>query len=135
MFESLTLRGQSGIFLRLSYGPLPLKFTSRFGDVNYMQYIKLDKPLGERKSPPRLDCDPDRHQILLLTCSFYHPGPLHEISSQAVHNFLSNIADIQTDRQTNATKNIISLSHGGKNMTSISIIQIFLGIQWSTQLR
>ena len=50
--------------------------------------------------------DTDHHQNL-ITCSFYHPGPLHKISSQSVHNALSNVAnkkDIKTDKQTNATK-------------------------------
>ena len=35
----------------------------------------------------------DRHQNL-TTCSFYHPGPFHNISSQSIDNFLIN-------RQTN----------------------------------
>ena len=33
-------------------------------------------------------------------------GPVHKISSQSVHNFLSNVVHRQTNRQTNATKNI-----------------------------
>ena len=46
---------------------------------------------------------PDHHQIL-ISSSLYYPGPLHKISSQSVHNFLSNVhgqTDRQTDRQTN----------------------------------
>ena len=38
---------------------------------------------------------PDHHQNLIS--SLYHPGPLHKISSQSVHNFLSNVHR-QTDR-------------------------------------
>ena len=49
---------------------------------------------------------PDHHQNL-ISSSLYYPGPLHKISSQSVHNFLSNVVqtDRQTDKQTNATKN------------------------------
>ena len=42
---------------------------------------------------------PDHHQNL-ISSSLYYPGPLHKISSQSVHNFLSNIVHRQTDRQT-----------------------------------
>ena len=44
--------------------------------------------------------DLDHHQNL-ITCSFYHPGPPHEISSQSVYNFLSNVAYRQANRKTN----------------------------------
>ena len=56
--------------------------------------------------------DPDRHQNL-ISCSYYHPGPLHRISWQSVHSVLYNIANRQMDKkdkQTNATENTISLS-------------------------
>ena len=57
--------------------------------------------------------DPDRYQNL-ITCSFYHPGPLHKISAQCIDNFLSNVANRQTDKQKhkqfNAAENTISLS-------------------------
>ena len=56
---------------------------------------------------------PDHHQNL-ISSSLYYPGPLHKISSQSVHNFLSNVVHRQTDRQTNkqtnATKNITSFA-------------------------
>ena len=56
---------------------------------------------------------PDNHQNL-ISSSLYYPGPLHKISSQSVHYFLSNNVhrqtDRQTDRQTNATKNITSFA-------------------------
>ena len=42
---------------------------------------------------------PDHHRNL-INSSMYHPGPLHKISSQSVHNFLSNVVHRQTDRQT-----------------------------------
>ena len=47
---------------------------------------------------------PDHH-LNLLSSSVHYPGPLHKISSQSVPNFLSNVHR-QTNRQTNATKNI-----------------------------
>ena len=55
----------------------------------------------------------DNHQNL-ISSSVYYPGPLHKISSQSIHNFLSNVVhrqtDKQTDRQTNAAKNITSFA-------------------------
>ena len=42
----------------------------------------------------------DRNQSL-ITYSFYHSGPLHKLLSQSVHNILSNVANKQTERQTN----------------------------------
>ena len=55
-----------------------------------------------------LEC-PDHHQNL-ISSSLYYPGPLHKISSQSVHDFLSNVVHRQTDKQTNATKNITSFA-------------------------
>ena len=46
---------------------------------------------------------PDHHQNL-ISSSLYYSGPVHKISSQSVHNFLSNVVhrkNRQTDRQTN----------------------------------
>ena len=43
---------------------------------------------------------PDHHQNL-ISSSLYYPGPLHKISSQSVHNCLSNVVHRQTDKQTN----------------------------------
>ena len=60
------------------------------------------------RNPLKKILDPDRDPNL-ITCSFYHPEPLHKISSQSVHKFLSNVANRQTDKQTkqtNATENI-----------------------------
>ena len=55
----------------------------------------------------------DQHQTL-ISSSLYYPGPLHKISLQSVHNFLSNVVhrqtNKQTDRQTNATKIITSFA-------------------------
>ena len=42
---------------------------------------------------------PDHHQNL-ISSSLYYPGPLHKISSQSVHNFLSNVVHRQTNKQT-----------------------------------
>ena len=43
---------------------------------------------------------PDHHQNL-ISSSLYYSGPVHKISSQSIHNFLSNVVHRQTDRQTN----------------------------------
>ena len=52
---------------------------------------------------------PDHHQNLIGS-SLYYPGPRHKISYQSVHNFVSNVVHRQTDKQTNATKNITSFA-------------------------
>ena len=52
---------------------------------------------------------PDHHQNL-ISSYLYYSGPVHKISSQSVHNFLSNVAHRQTNRQTNTTKNITSFA-------------------------
>ena len=52
---------------------------------------------------------PDHHQNLSNSL-LYYPGPLQKMSSQYIHNFLCNVVHRQTDRQTNATKNITSFA-------------------------
>ena len=43
---------------------------------------------------------PDHHQNL-ISSSLYYSRPVHKISSQSVHNFLSNVVHRQTNKQTN----------------------------------
>ena len=43
---------------------------------------------------------PDHHQNL-ISSSLYYSGPVHKISSQSAHKFLSNVVHRQTDKQTN----------------------------------
>ena len=43
--------------------------------------------------------DLDHHQTL-ISSSLYYPGPTHKISSESIHNLLSNVFYKQTDRQT-----------------------------------
>ena len=43
---------------------------------------------------------PDHHQNL-ISSSLYYSGPAHKISSQSVHNFLSNVVHRQTNKQRN----------------------------------
>ena len=47
---------------------------------------------------------PDHHHNL-ISSSLYYSGPVHKISSQSVHNFLSNVVHRQTDRQTDRQTN------------------------------
>ena len=47
--------------------------------------------------------DLDHHQNL-ISSSLYYPGPFHKLSSQSIHNILSNAVHKQTDRQINTTK-------------------------------
>ena len=46
---------------------------------------------------------PDHHQNL-ISSSLYYLGPVHKISSQSVHNFLSNVVHRQTNKQTRSTQ-------------------------------
>ena len=45
------------------------------------------------------------HHQNLISSLLYYPGPLLKISSQSVHNFLSNVLHRQTNRQTNGGNN------------------------------
>ena len=47
---------------------------------------------------------PGHHQNL-ISSSLYYSGPVHKISSQSVHNFLSNVVHRQTNKQTNRQTN------------------------------
>ena len=67
--------------------------------------------------------NPDHHQNL-ISSSLYYSEPVHKISSQSVHNFLSNVVHRQTDKQTNRQTNRKTnqryqkhnlLCQGGKN--------------------
>ena len=60
---------------------------------------------------------PDHHQNL-ISSSLYYSGPVHKISSQSVHNFLSNVVHRQTNKQTN--KQTDKLTNATKNITSFA---------------
>ena len=47
---------------------------------------------------------PDHHQNL-ISSSLYYSGHVHKISSQSVHNFLSNVVHRQTNKQTSKQTN------------------------------
>ena len=80
---------------------------------------------------------PDHHQTL-LSSSLYYSGPVHKISSQSVHHFLSNVVhrqankqtnrqtESQTDKLTNATKNITSFAKEVIIIIIIIIIKCFI---------
>ena len=57
---------------------------------------------------------PHHHQNL-ISSSLYYPGPLHNISSQSVHNFLSNVAHRQTEKPCYQKKTL--LGQGGNEMS------------------
>ena len=60
---------------------------------------------------------PDHHQNL-ISSYLYYSGPVHKISSQSVHNFLSNVVHRQTNKQTN--KQTDKLTNATKNITSFA---------------
>ena len=62
------------------------------------------------------------HHQNLISSSLYYPGPSPKISSQSVHNFVSNVVHKQANRQTNATKNIASFAKEVMN------VHLFLGL-------
>ena len=72
---------------------------------------------------------PDHHQNL-ISSSLSYSGPVHKILSQSVHNVLSNVVHRQTNRQTdkltNATKNITSFAKEVKifPMTSLKNVHV-----------
>ena len=67
---------------------------------------------------------PDHHQNI-ISSSLYYPRPLRKISSQSVHNFLSNVVHSLSDRQTNqTTKNITSFAKEVKIATYSSYIHM-----------
>ena len=63
---------------------------------------------------------PDHHQNL-ISSSLYYSGPVHQISSQSVHNFLSNVVHRQTNKQTNRQTD--KLTNATKNITSKEVIK------------
>ena len=61
----------------------------------------------------------DHHQNLIRS-SLYYPGPLHKISLQSVHNFLSDVVHRQTGKETIKHANQLYQKHnllckGGNN--------------------
>ena len=63
---------------------------------------------------------PDHRQDL-ISSSLYYPGPLHKVSSQYVHNFLSNVVHRQTDKPTNQHYQEHNLLCQGGNFVGRSI--------------
>ena len=54
--------------------------------------------------------------------SFYHPGPLHKIPLQSVHNFLSNVCQTQVARKTNTQTD--QLYHNKLSLPEVGLIRI-----------
>ena len=65
------------------------------------------------------------HRQNLISSSLYYSGPVHKISSQYVHNFLSNVVHRQTDRQTDRQTNQCYQKHNllcqGGNYLGLSL--------------
>ena len=72
----------------------------------------------------------DNHQNL-ISPSLYYPGPLHKISSQSVHNFLSNVVHRQTDKPT-LPKNISSFAKEVINI--LLFLFLFISIHVHTRV-
>ena len=65
---------------------------------------------------------PDHHQNL-ISSYLYYSGPVHKISSQSVHNCLSNVVHRQTNKQTNQRYQKHNLlCQGGKNILNSSTV-------------
>ena len=80
---------------------------------------------------------PDNHQNL-ISSSLYYQGPLHKISSQSVHNFLSNVVHRQADKQTNRRNQKHNLlCQGGNDIICDNVpvvvcdtMEVMEGLQW-----
>ena len=97
----------------------------------------------DRGMPPILWCFfahlfileyPDHHQNL-ISSSLYYPGPLHKISAQSVHNFVSNVVHRQTNKQTNQRYQKHNLlCQGGNKQSGIAIKRpapvAFIPLDW-----
>ena len=79
---------------------------------------------------------PDHYQNS-ISSSLYYSGPVHKISSQSVHNFLSNVVHRQTNKQTNrqTDRQTDKLTNATKNITSFAkeVIMIILTLNGTTQ--
>ena len=64
---------------------------------------------------------PDHHQNL-ISSYLYYSGPVHKISFQSVHNFLSNVVHRQTNKQTNQRYHKHNLLCQGGNNSILSLI-------------
>ena len=77
---------------------------------------------------------PDHHQNL-ISSYLYYSGPVHKISSQSVHNFLSNVHR-QTNKQTNQRYQKHNLLCQGGNEESMGDIMriwqsiVLIGEMW-----
>ena len=62
------------------------------------------------------------HQQNLISSSLYYSGPVHKISSQSAHNFLSNVVHRQTNKQTNrqTDRQTDKLTNATKKITSFA---------------
>ena len=78
--------------------------------------------------------DPNYHQNLISSL-LYHPGLLHKFSLQSVHNLLSNVAHLQTHRQTDkpmllkttitaAVSNCVHLQHQRLALTQYDLVKV-----------
>ena len=72
----------------------------------------------------------DHHQNV-ISSSLYYKGPLHKISLQSVHNFLSNVVHRHTDKQTNQRYQKHNLlCQGGNNIGWIRKATIESLLDW-----
>ena len=76
---------------------------------------------------------PEYHQNV-ISSSLYYPGLLHKILSQSVHNFLSNVVHRQTDRQTNATKNITSFAKEVIIVVAVVIVVVVVNVNVNVEV-
>ena len=80
---------------------------------------------------------PDHHWNL-ISSSLYYSGPLHKISSQTVHNFLSNVVHRQTNKQTDKPTSQHYQKHNllcqGGNKQTNKTLQLhsceYIPVQW-----
>ena len=78
---------------------------------------------------------PDHHQNL-ISSFLYYSGPLHKISSQSVHNFLSNVVHRQTDKLTNQRyqKHNLLCQRGNNRLTDPTAMVILLVTSFANEV-
>ena len=75
---------------------------------------------------------PDHHQNL-ISSYLYYSGPVHKISSQSVHNFLSNVVHRQTNKQTNQRYQKHNLLCQGGNYSLSAINRLIACLHFRAQ--
>ena len=116
--------------------PTPLKKKKKKALDHYLHHDLSVLPLLRCCFAHLLILQYPYHHQNLISSSLYYSGPIHKISSQSVHNFVSNVVHRQTNKQTDRQTN--KLTNATKNITSFTkevIRGIFENKIWRTTMK